>query len=292
MTVGEGRTNVSSSIERASSTANMPLRMTAISGNCSPAAPVASPNKPGFQGWTGSCTNGETLMARCVSPTTQWLKPQSFMPIPRSANISSKIPTPYWATKENTRTPRTAKSLGERVYLPQIRQFHAPDTSSPFGIGGPHAYGYCVGNDPINFHDPSGHFSVSRALRNIWGDNLPEPLSLGESGKVISTILFSGIGVLTAIMTAPASLIVAAALAALTSAVLAVTAVVIAESHPEWSQALAWASLFFGIASGATALIKNMPQRFARLSNYLGNTTRTVGKNVFRRTAAVSPAQK
>ena len=182
--------------------------------------------------------------------------------------------------------------LGERVYLPQIRQFHAPDTSSPFGIGGPHAYGYCVGNDPINFHDPSGHFSVSRALRNIWGDNLPEPLSLGESGKVISTILFSGIGVLTAIMTAPASLIVAAALAALTSAVLAVTAVVIAESHPEWSQGLAWASLFFGIASGATALIKNMPQRFARLSNYLGNTTRTVGKNVFRRTAAVSPAQK
>lgn len=182
--------------------------------------------------------------------------------------------------------------LGRRVYLPQIRQFDAPDTSSPFGIGGPHAYGYCVGNDPVNFHDPSGHFSVSQRLRNIWGDNLPAPLSLGESGTLITTILFSGIGVLTAIMTAPASLIVAAALAALTSSVMAVTAVVIAESHPEWSQGLSWASLLFGIAFGSATLIKNMPQRIARLSRYLGNTARTVGKNVFRRTAAVSPAQK
>jgi len=44
---------------------------------------------------------------------------------------------------------------GHRVYNPALMRFQSPDTMSPFGQGGIHAYAYCVG-DPINATDPSG----------------------------------------------------------------------------------------------------------------------------------------
>jgi len=45
---------------------------------------------------------------------------------------------------------------GYRWYLPWLMRFAAPDSWSPFGAGGIHAYAYCAA-DPINRSDRSGH---------------------------------------------------------------------------------------------------------------------------------------
>lgn len=56
---------------------------------------------------------------------------------------------------------------GYRGFNPPLMRFNSPDTLSPFGFGGLNSYGYCSG-DPINFRDPSGHFSVSGVLSKIF----------------------------------------------------------------------------------------------------------------------------
>ena len=87
---------------------------------------------------------------------------------------------------------------GYRWYAPDSMQFHAQDSLSPFGLGGPQAYGYCNGN-PANLKDRSGHFSVNNRLYETWGGNVPRPLSLGSQGPLIGTVLWAGLGLLTAI---------------------------------------------------------------------------------------------
>ncbi|MGE1155854.1 RHS repeat domain-containing protein [Pseudomonas kitaguniensis] len=183
---------------------------------------------------------------------------------------------------------------GYRFLNPETRQFNAPDALSPFGIGGPNAYGYCTDSDPINFQDPSGHFSVSKRLRETRGDELPGPLGLGNDGGLISTIIYTAIGVLTAVMTGGASLWISISLVvlAVVSATLAVVSVLIADSDPGWSEGLAWASLVFGVFGGAVTLGRKLAQRAALFVRFLGNSTRAVGKAIFERTAVLSAAQK
>lgn len=180
---------------------------------------------------------------------------------------------------------------GYRFLNPETRQFNAPDSLSPFGKGGTHAYGYCTDHDPINFQDPSGHFSANNRLWESWGGRLPQPGSLGEDADKITTFIFSGIGVLTALMTGGATLLLMAGLAAI-SATLAIASVYVADIDKDWSAGLAWASLVFGVAGGAWTLGRKIVQRTAMFARYLGNSARTVGKAVFQRTAAISPAQK
>lgn len=64
--------------------------------------------------------------------------------------------------------------LGERVYLPSLRRFLAPDSLSPFAMGGINRYAYCNG-DPIGRIDPGGHSWLSWVKSTL--DRLDLPLT-------------------------------------------------------------------------------------------------------------------
>ena len=183
---------------------------------------------------------------------------------------------------------------GYRFLIPANYQFNTWDTSSPFGEGGPNARSYCADVDPINFHDPSGHDPVQDGLRRIWDDRLPEALGMGKAGELIKTVIFTGLGILTAVMTGGATLMMAAAMVTLAtvSAVLGIVSVVIADSNPELSKGLAWASLVFGVAGGLATLAKKVLQRAALFARCLGNTARAVSKTIFQRSSVLSPMQR
>lgn len=56
---------------------------------------------------------------------------------------------------------------GYRMFLPALMRFNAPDTDSPFGLGGVNGYAYCA-DDPINGADPTGHMMLGAgALRYV-----------------------------------------------------------------------------------------------------------------------------
>lgn len=184
---------------------------------------------------------------------------------------------------------------GYRFLDTETRQFNAPDSESPFGVGGPHAYGYCTNGDPINSYDPSGHQDISRAIARARGGYHEHPAAgLGKDGALVHTILFTGIGVLLAPMTGGASMLFAVAFTALAvvSAALIITSVVIADSNPGLSEGLAWAGLVFGVAGGAWSMGSRILQSAARFARHLGNTARFVGKSIFNRTAFLANARQ
>lgn len=49
---------------------------------------------------------------------------------------------------------------GYRVFSPVLMRFQAPDSWSPFEVGGLNAYSYTNG-DPVNYSDPSGHLKLA-----------------------------------------------------------------------------------------------------------------------------------
>ena len=175
---------------------------------------------------------------------------------------------------------------GYRWYAPDSLQFHTQDSLSPFDEGGPQPYGYCDG-DPVNIQDPTGHIgsgAVNKSLRGIWGDSLPGPLKIGvpKHSALISTILWTGIGVLTAIMSGGTSLLVTGALVALAvaSSATAIASVLLDDTHPELATYLGWASLGFASAGGVVSLLK----KTARLALYLARSGRAVARELSRKT--------
>lgn len=174
---------------------------------------------------------------------------------------------------------------GYRWYVPQSMQFQAQDSQSPFDDGGPSAYGYCDG-DPVNYKDPSGHFKLRRSHWDISASE-PKPVSLGKLGGLISTILWTGIGVLTAIMTGGASLLVTGILVALAAAAAAtaIAGVVIADSNPEASGILGWVSLGLTVAGG----LAQLGQKAATLATRLARSGMAVARRVTNK--AVQAAQ-
>lgn len=164
---------------------------------------------------------------------------------------------------------RFALGMGYRFYDPSVMGFNAMDDLSPFDRrAGRNVYAYCAECEPVNYHDPSGHFSVSDRLRDHWGDSLPGPLGLNGAGPLINNILWGGIGVMVAIMSGGLALPLYAALIGLAviSLVAGVASVVLSETHPELSYVLAWVSLGAGAAGG----VKALAGKVAKLASYLG----------------------
>ncbi|MDE1167223.1 MAG: RHS repeat-associated core domain-containing protein [Pseudomonas sp.] len=178
----------------------------------------------------------------------------------------------------DTDTDQYPLGHGYRWYAPDSLQFHAQDSLSPFGAGGPNAYGYCDG-DPVNRHDPTGHIGsgrVNQALRDRWGDSTPAPLSLGPQGALLSAVIWGAIGVLTAVVSGGTSLILTAVLVglAIAAAATAITAVVIADSNPELAEILRWVSLGLAIAGGVSAIAKKIGQLAVKLARSGQNLAR------------------
>ncbi|UVL17186.1 hypothetical protein LOY44_14215 [Pseudomonas sp. B21-044] len=170
---------------------------------------------------------------------------------------------------------------GYRWYAPQLMQFQAQDGASPFGQGGPNAYGYCDG-DPVNHSDPSGQW---KRRRQYWDytDCEPAPMSLGKHGALISAIIFGGITVLSAVMTGGVSLMVTAALVtlAVVSAATAIAGAIVAESDPEASRILGWVSLAAGIAGG----LAQMGRKITVLMVQLGRSGRQAARHLIQKGA-------
>lgn len=186
-----------------------------------------------------------------------------------------------------------ALGQGYRWYSPGAMQFHAQDSLSPFAEGGPHMYGYCTG-DPANLQDRTGHWGavgagrVHAGLRQNWGY---WEASAGSSNELtlMNTILWSGIGVLAAIVTGGTSLLIQAALVglAIAAAATAITAVAIADSNPELSTALGWVSLGLSVAGGVAMLAR----KTVGLAVQLGRSGMTVARKVYHK-AAVAVAHR
>lgn len=170
---------------------------------------------------------------------------------------------------------------GYRWYAPDSMQFHAQDSLSPFGLGGPQAYGYCNGN-PANLKDRTGHFSVNNRLYQAWGGNVPKPLGLGSNGPMIGTVLWAGLGVLTAIFSGGVSLLLHAALiaAAVVAMALAVTAVLIKDTNPALASILTWVSFGFTMAGGVGMLARKVSLLLAQLGRASAGMARKLMSNL------------
>jgi RHS repeat-associated protein len=118
---------------------------------------------------------------------------------------------------------------GYRAYNPVLGYFTAPDSWSPFGIGGINPYAYCAG-DPVNRADPSGHISGAGIAGMVMGafGILMAPFTAGQSLTVMSCII-AGLEIV--------------------SGATAIATGVLEDSSPTASSVLGWVSLATGILS-------------------------------------------
>lgn len=127
-----------------------------------------------------------------------------------------------------------------RLYDPELMTFLSPDSESPFGIGGPAAYAYC-GGDPVNYHDPSGH-------------SREEHFSYTLAPPIITTKEFRIIMAVAGIVAAPLGGGMVATALGMASGSLELASVLLEESDPELSSALAVLAFGGGLASMAAGV--------------------------------------
>lgn len=93
---------------------------------------------------------------------------------------------------------------GYRTYDPRLGFFHAPDSLSPFGVGGLNPYAYCLG-DPVNRFDPTGHFSFSDLNPMNWSGRTWTQVGVGIVVGIAVGVATGGVGLLIAIPAAVAA---------------------------------------------------------------------------------------
>ncbi len=152
---------------------------------------------------------------------------------------------------------------GYRVYDPQHQAFYQSDSLSPFGDGGMNDRAYCAGQDPVNWHDPSGHIMVSRreqvqalaSLDDMIRESTPiqrDPAAWWQYARVAYGFMLAvGLSVMTGGLAG--ALILAVAMAATALSVVALT---VQHTNPLLSAKLDLAATIVGFLDGFTGAAK------------------------------------
>jgi len=78
----------------------------------------------------------------------------------------------FWGEPLDRTTQSYLLGQGYRSYQPLLMRFCQPDHMSPFREGGVNSYAF-VGNDPVNYTDPTGGFRLFRRGRTYSGQAKP-----------------------------------------------------------------------------------------------------------------------
>ncbi|URL57166.1 hypothetical protein IM816_10915 [Luteibacter flocculans] len=171
-------------------------------------------------------------------------------------------------------TDRYPLGQGYRWYAPGHMQFNAPDSESPYGVGGMHPYGYCAG-DPINYQDPSGHaFGWLKSALQWAGDAINTvhsytpvgmlmariqqrgPDWLNKTVKIGEALAWGVVGVAGTVFTGGTSLVLVsiAVTLAVASAGIGIAAIIVSDSDPATASTLNWIAFGMSVGSAAAGL--------------------------------------
>ena len=170
--------------------------------------------------------------------------------------------SPFGATASRTGTPAasvpgfngeradpltgvTHLGNGYRAYSPALQRFTAPDSESPFGVGGINPYAYCS-NDPVNQSDPSGHGPLMWLIEGvIWG--------VGRLDKRLALTKAAEDAVLSAASKTEPVIWGVSAAGSMATGIASEETI---RSNPEASEKLHWASLGLGVAASVFTVDK------------------------------------
>ncbi|ODS22469.1 hypothetical protein AB835_13970 [Candidatus Endobugula sertula] len=107
--------------------------------------------------------NNQNSVVSAIELTGEMLSPHIMTYSPYGFRHSNAIKTGFNGEVIEAVTGYYQLGNGTRAYVPLLGLFTAPDSFCPFYGGGIHPYLYCEGN-PINYTDPSGHFSSGMDL--------------------------------------------------------------------------------------------------------------------------------
>ena len=154
--------------------------------------------------------------------------------------------------------------LGERLYVPALRQFLGPDAASPFDAGGLNRYAYC-GGDPVNRIDPSGESFLDflGAALGILG----AAIGVAVTGGALLGLIGAAGGLAAAMSSTAGATMAAATVLEVTSVVAEVgTMASLAARDQKAAGIFGWVSLGAGVASAGLGGLGKIAAKSARHS--------------------------